>query len=60
MYRGKIVYPHMTLSEIFPTVGTAEQWLDSQNNNAEYTTIIEELDANGNVSDWFYYTEKKT
>lgn len=55
-YMATILLPHGRLSEVFLTVGDAEQWLDSQNNNAEYTTIIDELDENGNVVDGFFYT----
>ena len=55
-YMATILFPHGRLSDVFPTVGDAEQWLDSQNNNAEYTTIIDELDENGKVVDGFFYT----
>lgn len=44
-------------SQTFNTIGEAKDWLDSQNNNLEHTTIISELDNNWNVVDWFYYTE---
>ena len=39
------------------TIKEAKDWLDSQNNNAEHTTIISEVDENWNIVDWFYYTE---
>ena len=55
-YMATILFPHGRMSNVFLTVGDAEQWLDSQNNNAEYTTIIDELDENGKVVDGFFYT----
>ena len=45
------------ISETFDTLAEAMEWLDSQNNNLEYTTFIEEIDASGKVQDWFYYTK---
>lgn len=44
-------------SQTFDTIRKAKNWLDSQNNNLEHTTIISELDNKWNVVDWFYYTE---
>lgn len=44
-------------SQTFNVIGDAKDWLDSQNNNLEHTTIISELDDKWNVVDWFYYTE---
>lgn len=58
-YKATIIYPMYRISEVFPTVSKAEQWLDSQNNNIEYTTTIAELNDNGEIVDWFYYTEAK-
>lgn len=55
-YRATILFPSGNMSDLFPTVAAAEQWLDLQNNNAERTTIIDELDENGNVIDGFFYT----
>lgn len=45
------------VSEVFDTLAEAMAWLDSQNNNMEHTTFIEEIDASGKVQDWFYYTK---
>ena len=44
-------------SKTFDTIKQAKDWLDSQNNNLEHTTIISELDKNWHIVDWFYYTE---
>ena len=48
---------HGYISETFDTLAEAMEWLDSQNNNLESTTFIEEIDASGAVQDWFYYTK---
>lgn len=58
-YKAVIVFDTNTLSEVFPTVGMAEQWIDSNNNNYDYTSYIQELDSRNNVIDWFYYTESR-
>lgn len=59
-YKAKIIFHNTVLTRTFESIGAAESWLDSENNNLENTTIIEELDTNGKTVDWFYYTEKKT
>ena len=56
-YVAVVIMPQGRLLDKFPTVGQAEQWLDSQNNNHEYTTVIGELDDNDMIVDWFFYTE---
>lgn len=56
-YVATVIMPAGRISDTFPTVGQAEQWLDSQNNNYEYTTVIGEIDDNNMVVDWFFYTE---
>ena len=56
-YIATIIMPSGRISNTFSTVRQAEQWLDSQNNNREYTTIIGEIDNNNMVVDWFFYTE---
>lgn len=56
MYKAIIILNNAPWSSVFPTIHDAEHWLDSQNNNNEHTTIIQELDQNNNVVDWFYYT----
>ena len=48
---------HGYINETFDTLAEAMEWLDSQNNNLESTTFIEEIDASGVVQDWFYYTK---
>ncbi len=44
-------------SKTFDTIKAAKDWLDSQNNNLEHTTIISELDKSWHIVDWFYYTK---
>jgi len=44
-------------SKTFDTIKEAKDWLDSQNNNLEHTTIISELDKSWHIVDWFYYTK---
>lgn len=45
------------ISKVFDTLAEAMAWLDSQNNNMEHVTFIEEIDASGKVQDWFCYTK---
>lgn len=56
-YVATIITPTGRLSDSFPTVVQAEQWLDLQNKNQAYTTIVNEVDDNNMIVDWFYYTE---
>ena len=59
-YLATIKYSHTdNYSRTFDDVGSAKSWLDAHNHNAEYTTIITEMDEKWNVIDWFYYTESK-
>lgn len=55
-YIAVVIMPSGRLSERFPTVVQAEQWLDSQNNNQQYTTVIGEVDETDHVVDSFLYT----
>ena len=45
-------------SKTFNTVLAAEEWLDTQNNNFNSDTIIEEYDDNWVKKDSFFYTRK--
>ena len=56
-YKAVIVFASHKLTNVFNTVGAAERWIDSNNNNHDYTSYIQEIDTAGNVVDWFYYTE---
>ena len=47
-----------TESRMFNTVLAAEQWLDTQNNNLECDTFIDEYDDNWQKKDGFFYTRK--
>ena len=55
-YIAILIMPSGRISDRFPTIAQAEQWLDSQNNNHEYTAIIGEVDANNMIVDSFIYT----
>lgn len=44
-------------SKSFDSIKEAKDWLDSKNNNLEYTTKISEVDDGWRVVDWFYYTK---
>ena len=56
-YLATVYFPNGMHSEEFPTVREAEGWLDSQNNNLERLTTVQEIDDTGNEVDWFVYTE---
>ena len=58
-YKAVILLKYGACSQIFDTLGEAERWLDSVNNNYESTTYIQELDEDYQVKDSFYYTERK-
>ena len=58
IYKATIVNGRERLSREFSTLFEAAQWLDSQNNNMDATTIIETFDDTGNKNDGFFYTEK--
>lgn len=57
MYKAVILMNENSISRIFSTVVDAERWLDSENNNLERTSYIQELDQDYKVKDWFYYTK---
>lgn len=44
---------------VFGTMAAAERWLDSENNNPQYSTVIETYNEAGQKIDGFFYTEKK-
>ncbi len=55
-YIAILIMPSGRISDRFPTIAQAEQWLDSQNNNHECTTVIGEVDENDRIVDSFIYT----
>ena len=57
-YIATIITGKERRSREFPTMFDAAQWLDSENNNLDATTIIETFDEAGNKKDGFLYTEK--
>ena len=57
-YKATIFLPTGSKSEIFDSQVAAAQWLDSENNNLESTTMIEELDNSGKKKDGYFYTVK--
>ena len=58
-YRAVLRLGYNVISRKFDTVGDAEQWILSENNNMDSTSYIQQLDDNDNVVDWFYYSKKK-
>lgn len=56
-YLATIKFGKESNAQSFDTIKDAEFWLDSQNNNAEHTTIIAQVDDKWIVQDWFYYTK---
>ena len=57
-YRATIILNGIQHTKEFPTMFDAAQWLDSQNNNLDATTMIETFDETGRKTDGFLYTEK--
>ena len=57
-YKATIIKPTGSFSQVFNTAHEAAEWLDSQNNNLEDTSLIETFDEAGNKKDGFFYTEK--
>ena len=55
-YIAVVIMPSGRLTERFPTIMQAAQWLDENNNNHEYTTVIGKADENDHVVDSFLYT----
>lgn len=57
-YRATIINNGNKSSKEFTTMQEAAQWLDSENNNLEATTIIESFYDSGKKKDEVRYTEK--
>lgn len=57
-YKATIFSNGIRTSKEFSTMIEAAQWLDSENNNLDATTMIETFDEAGNKKDGFFYTEK--
>lgn len=58
-YLATIKKYYDSTSMMFTSIAKAEQWLDENNNNLEYTAIIEEFDDNWQKVGGFVYTEAK-
>lgn len=58
IYKATIIVGVYRTERVFSNMYEAAQWLDSENNNLEATTIIETFDEAGNKKDGFFYTEK--
>ena len=58
-YKATIYFDNGPISRIFPTTAEAARWLDSENNNLEYTTTIERINEDGHLTGGIVYTEKK-
>lgn len=59
IYKATIMRPSGSYSMVFGTMAAAERWLDSENNNPQYSTVIETYNEAGRKIDGFFYTEKK-
>ena len=57
-YLATIKYTYDSQSKTFDTVKEAEQWLDSINNNLQYTTFITEYNNKWERVGGFVYTEE--
>lgn len=58
-YLATIINKYDRTTMMFKSISKAEEWLDSNNNNLEHTTLIEEYDDNWNKIGGFVYTEGK-
>lgn len=59
IYKATIIINGSKFSKEFNTLSEAAQWLDSENNNLEATTLIETYDEAGRKKDGFFYSEKR-
>lgn len=56
-YKGVIHQPNQTVqSELFRTIAEAEKWIDENNNNHEFKSVVQEVNEGGNLIDWYDYT----
>ena len=55
-YIAIVIMPTHRLQKRFPTMSQAEQWLDANNNNHQYSTIIGIADETDHMVDSFFYT----
>ena len=56
IYRASVLTRMGNYSKEFATIQQAAEWLDSENNNGEHTTMIETFDEKGRKEDGFFYT----
>ena len=56
-YLATIKQHYDTSSRSFDTEKEAQSWLDSQNNNAEHTTVITTYDDNWKEVESYVYTQ---
>ena len=57
-YIATIFYDNGAKSAAFQSTQQAAEWIDSENNNHEFTSMIETYDDKGQKKDGFFYTEK--
>lgn len=57
-YIATIFFDNGAKSASFSSIQLAAEWIDSENNNHEFTSMIETYDENGKKKDGFFYTEK--
>ena len=58
IYKATVFMNENQISCCFETLEAAEKWLDYQNKNHNYTTLIERYSNIGLKVDSFYYTGK--
>lgn len=58
-YEATIYFDTGPVKKEFPTIVKAAEWLDSENNNFEYTTTIESISEKGFKTGGIVYTERK-
>ena len=58
-YLATIKFPYIPSQRMFTSLSEAERWIDQNNNNLIYPSIIETFDDIGNKTDGFFYTEPK-
>ena len=58
-YLATILMGIDSYSQSFNTIAEAERWLDENNNNMEFTTIIDEYNDKWEKVDGFFYTRAK-
>jgi len=59
MYVATVFHGSSIYRKQFSTMAETQQWLNSENKNMEYTTMIETYDETGRKTDGFFFTMKE-